>query len=81
MTASYLMQTYSPQPVAFARGEGVWLWDTEGRKYLDALAGIAVNGLGHAHPDLVRAITQQAGRIIHSSNLFRVAGLPADMAQ
>jgi acetylornithine aminotransferase len=72
MTASHLMQTYSPQPVAFARGEGVWLWDTEGRKYLDALAGIAVNGLGHAHPDLVRAISQQAGRIIHSSNLFRV---------
>jgi acetylornithine/N-succinyldiaminopimelate aminotransferase len=73
MTASHLMQTYSPQPVAFARGEGAWLWDTEGRKYLDGLAGIAVNGLGHAHPDLVRAISDQAGRIIHSSNLFRVA--------
>jgi acetylornithine aminotransferase len=73
MTASpFLMQTYSPQPVAFARGEGAWLWDTEGRKYLDGLAGIAVNGLGHAHPDLVRAISEQSARIIHSSNLFRV---------
>jgi acetylornithine/N-succinyldiaminopimelate aminotransferase len=66
------MQTYAPQPIAFARGEGAWLWDTEGRKYLDALAGIAVNGLGHAHPVLTRALCEQAGRIIHTSNLFRV---------
>jgi acetylornithine/N-succinyldiaminopimelate aminotransferase len=73
MSAAHLMQTYSPQPVAFARGEGAWLWDTEGRKYLDALAGIAVNGLGHAHPALVRAIAEQAARLIHTSNLFRVA--------
>ena len=73
MTASHLMQTYSPQPVAFSRGEGVWLWDTEGRRYLDALAGIAVNGLGHAHPVLVRAIAAQAAKLIHTSNLFRVA--------
>jgi acetylornithine/N-succinyldiaminopimelate aminotransferase len=72
MSASHLMQTYSPQPVAFARGEGAWLWDTEGRKYLDALAGIAVNGLGHDHPVLVRALTEQAHRLIHTSNLFRV---------
>ena len=72
MTATHLMQTYSPQPVAWARGEGAWLWDTEGRKYLDGLAGIAVSGLGHAHPDLVRALAEQAGRIIHTSNLFRV---------
>jgi acetylornithine aminotransferase len=72
MTASHLMQTYSPQPVSFARGEGVWLWDTEGKKYLDALAGIAVNGLGHAHPRLVRALSEQAGKLIHTSNLFRV---------
>jgi acetylornithine aminotransferase len=72
MTASHLMHTYSPQPVAFARGDGAWLWDTEGRKYLDALAGIAVNGLGHAHPVLTRAIAEQAARIIHSSNLFEV---------
>jgi acetylornithine aminotransferase len=72
MSASHLMQTYAPQPVAFARGEGAWLWDTEGRKYLDGLAGIAVNGLGHAHPALVRALCDQAGKLIHTSNLFRV---------
>ena len=72
MTASHLMHTYSPQPVAFARGEGAWLWDTQGRKYLDALAGIAVNGLGHAHPALTRAISEQAKKIIHTSNLFQV---------
>lgn len=72
MSATHLMQTYSPLPVAFARGEGCWLWDTEGRKYLDGLAGIAVNGLGHAHPVLTRALSEQAGKLIHTSNLFRV---------
>lgn len=72
MSATHLMQTYSPQPVAFARGEGAWLWDTEGKRYLDALAGIAVNGLGHAHPALTRAIAEQAARLIHVSNLFTV---------
>ena len=72
MNASHLMQTYSPQPVAFVRGEGAWLWDTEGKKYLDGLAGIAVNGLGHAHPVLVKALCEQAGKLIHTSNLFRV---------
>lgn len=72
MSATHLMNTYSPQPVAFVRGEGAWLWDTEGRRYLDGLAGIAVNGLGHAHPALTRAIAEQAGRLIHTSNLFRV---------
>jgi acetylornithine aminotransferase len=72
MSSSHLMQTYAPQPVAFARGEGVWLWDTEGKRYLDGLAGIAVNGLGHAHPVLTRAIAEQAAKLIHTSNLFRV---------
>ena len=72
MTAAHLMKTYAPQAVAFARGEGAWLWDTEGNRYLDALAGIAVNGLGHAHPRLVKAVADQAAKIIHSSNLFRV---------
>ena len=72
MAATHLMNTYSPQPVAFARGEGAWLWDVEGKRYLDALAGIAVNGLGHNHPVLVRAIAAQAAKLIHSSNLFRV---------
>lgn len=72
MTAAHLMKTYSPQPVAFARGEGSWLWDTQGKRYLDALAGIAVNGLGHGHPVLTKAIAGQAAKLIHTSNLFRV---------
>jgi acetylornithine aminotransferase len=72
MSATHLMHTYAPQPVAFARGEGAWLWDTEGKRYLDALAGIAVNGLGHNHPALTRAIAEQAQRLIHVSNLFQV---------
>jgi acetylornithine aminotransferase len=72
MNASHLMHTYSPLPVSFVRGEGAWLWDTEGKKYLDGLAGIAVNGLGHAHPVLVKALCEQAGKLIHTSNLFRV---------
>ena len=61
MSATHLMHTYAPQPVAFARGEGAWLWDTEGKRYLDALAGIAVSGLGHAHPVLTRAIARAGG--------------------
>ena len=70
---SHLMNTYARQPVAFVRGEGVWLWDEEGRKYLDALAGIAVNTLGYAHPALTRALTAriQSG-VIHTSNLWRI---------
>ncbi len=67
------MNTYSRQPVAFARGEGVWLWDTEGRKYLDGVAGVAVNSLGHAHPRLVKAICDQAGSLIHTSNLYGIS--------
>jgi acetylornithine aminotransferase len=66
------MNTYARQPVAFARGQGVWLWDEAGKKYLDALAGIAVNTLGHNHPRLVRALSEQIARVIHTSNLFRV---------
>jgi acetylornithine aminotransferase len=69
---SPLMSTYLPQPVAFERGEGVRLFDTHGRRYLDCLAGIAVNTLGHNHPRLVAALTDQIGKIIHSSNLFEV---------
>jgi acetylornithine aminotransferase len=68
----HLMNTYGRLPVAFIHGEGVWVWDTEGRKYLDALSGIAVTGLGHAHPRVVSAIARQAGRMIHSSNLYRI---------
>lgn len=69
----HLMNTYSRQPVTFTRGEGVWLWDENGKRYLDALAGVAVNGLGHAHPDLVAAISGQAGRLIHVSNIYGIA--------
>ncbi|HEY2628407.1 MAG TPA: aspartate aminotransferase family protein [Usitatibacter sp.] len=72
MSSTHLMQTYAPQPVAFARGEGAWLWDTAGKRYLDGLAGIAVNGLGHNHPVLVQALREQAGKLIHTSNLFEV---------
>ncbi|MCE9633103.1 MAG: acetylornithine transaminase [Methylophilales bacterium] len=70
---SHLMNTYNRQPVTFTKGEGVWLWDAEGRKYLDALAGIAVNGLGHAHPKLVAAISKQAATLIHASNVYGIA--------
>ena len=70
---SHVMNTYARQNVAFVRGEGVWLWDEAGKKYLDALAGIAVNTLGYAHPRLTRALTQriQSG-VIHTSNLWRI---------
>src|SRR3989442_12366543 len=69
---SHVMNTYARQPVAFVRGEGVWLWDEAGKKYLDALAGIAVNTLGYGHPRLIRALSEQIGRLMHSSNLFRI---------
>lgn len=68
----HLMNTYNRLPVAFTHGEGVWLYDVDGKRYLDALAGIAVNTLGHAHPKLVQALSHQAGRLIHTSNLYRV---------
>jgi len=67
-----LMNTYARQPVAFSHGDGAWLYDTEGRRYLDGLAGIAVNTLGHNHPKLVAALREQVARLIHSSNLFEV---------
>ena len=69
---SNLMNTYTPLPVTFVRGEGVWLWDDQGKRYLDALAGVAVCGLGHCHPDLVKAICDQAGQLIHTSNLYHI---------
>ena len=70
--SSHVMPTYARLPVAFVRGEGAWLWDEAGRKYLDALAGIAVSGLGHGHPRLVRAIADQAAKVIHTSNLYEI---------
>jgi acetylornithine aminotransferase len=70
---SHVMNTYVRQPVAFVRGEGVWLWDEAGKKYLDALAGIAVNTLGYAHPRLTNALTERIrSGVIHTSNLWRI---------
>jgi acetylornithine aminotransferase len=66
------MNTYANLPVFLARGQGVWLWDEDGRKYLDGLAGIAVNTLGHNHPRLVAAIADQATKLIHTSNVYKV---------
>jgi len=68
----HVMKTYGRVPVALSHGRGCWLWDTEGRRYLDGLGGIAVNTLGHAHPKLVPALTDQIGKIIHSSNYYLV---------
>lgn len=68
-----LMATYKRLPVTFARGEGAWLWDTDGRRYLDALSGIAVCGLGHAHPAVREALCEQAGLLIHTSNIYQIA--------
>lgn len=70
---THLMNTYGRLPVTFTHGEGVWLWDDSGKRYLDALAGIAVNTLGHAHPGLTQAITQQVARLMHVSNLYGIA--------
>ncbi|MCL2075429.1 MAG: aspartate aminotransferase family protein [Betaproteobacteria bacterium] len=69
---SHLMNTYNRQPVAFVEGKGCYLTDTEGKVYLDALAGIAVNTLGHAHPSLLNALNRQAGRLLHVSNIYRI---------
>ena len=67
-----LMPTYARADLAFERGEGVWLIGTDGRRYLDFAGGVAVSALGHAHPKLVAAITEQAGKVWHVSNLFRI---------
>jgi acetylornithine aminotransferase len=66
------MNTYPRLPIAFARGEGAWLWDTEGKRYLDGLAGIAVNTLGHAHPRFTAALNEQISKLIHCSNVYQV---------
>jgi acetylornithine/N-succinyldiaminopimelate aminotransferase len=65
-----IMPTYGPPQVMFVRGEGSWLYDADGRKYLDLLSGLAVTSLGHAHPDVAAAIARQAGTLLHVSNLF-----------
>jgi len=66
------MNTYTRLPVTFVKGKGVWLWDDQDKRYLDALAGIAVCGLGHCHPKFVKAISEQAGMLIHTSNLYHI---------
>lgn len=69
---SHLMPTYSRLPVTFTRGEGVWLWDDQNNRYLDAISGIAVCNLGHCHPAVTQAICQQAGQLVHTSNLYHI---------
>lgn len=71
--SQHLMNTYGRLPVTFAKGQGVWLWDDQGEKYLDALSGIAVTGLGHAHPEFVKAINEQASTLMHVSNVYQIA--------
>ena len=70
--ATHLMNTYKRLPVGFERGEGAYLFDRDGNRYLDALCGIAVCGLGHAHPAVSEAICNQAGRLLHTSNLYEL---------
>lgn len=67
-----LITTYSPMPITFTHGEGVWLYDEQGKAYLDGLSGIAVCGLGHAHPDVTRTIQEQAAKLLHTSNAFQI---------
>ena len=73
LTDQYIMKTYGRLPIAFVKGEGCRLWDADGKEYLDFLAGIAVLGTGHCHPQVVAAVRDQAGQIMHTSNLFQIA--------
>lgn len=71
--SSQVMPTYARLPVVFERGEGPWLWSTDGTRYFDAISGIAVCNLGHAHPAIAAAICDQAGKLVHTSNLYGIA--------
>ena len=71
-TNEHLMKTYAPLDVTFEHGEGAYLWDTNKQKYLDALCGIAVCGLGHAHPAVTKTISEQAAKLLHTSNLYQI---------
>ena len=73
LTDKYIAQTYARFPIALVRGKGTHVWDTDGKEYLDFVAGIAVTNLGHSHPAVVRAIQQQARKLIHVSNLYHIA--------
>lgn len=79
-TQKYIMNTYARLPVAIARGGGVYVWDEQGKEYLDFVSGIAVNALGHCHPAVVEAITRQAGQLMHTSNLY-YTGPQAQLAE
>jgi len=70
--SSHLMNNYAPLPVSFSHGEGTRIWDTKGKEYFDALGGIAVTALGHAHPTVTKAICDQAGQLVHTSNLYNI---------
>jgi acetylornithine/N-succinyldiaminopimelate aminotransferase len=70
--SSHLMNTYAPLPVSFVRGAGAWLWDENGKQYLDAISGLGVCALGHAHPALARVISEQSATLIHTGNLVRI---------
>jgi acetylornithine/N-succinyldiaminopimelate aminotransferase len=72
MSYACLMSTYKPLPLSFSRGLGTRVWDHEGREYLDAVAGVAVTNVGHSHPALVAAISEQAGLLLHTSNLYGI---------
>lgn len=72
ITTSHLMRAYARQPVSFVRGSGARLWDEQGVEYLDAIAGVAVTSLGHAHPEITSVIAEQAGMLLHTSNVFRI---------
>ncbi len=76
----YVMATYGRFPVVFERGEGVYLWDTDGRRYLDFLSGFAVNGVGHCHPKVVEAVQRQCAKLMHVSNLYLIEQ-QAELAQ
>ncbi|MDH4226378.1 MAG: aspartate aminotransferase family protein [Deltaproteobacteria bacterium] len=72
LTGKYVMDTYRRFPVAFVKGKGARLWDADGKEYLDFVAGLAVCNLGHSHPKVVKAIKEQAGKLVHTSNLFHI---------
>ena len=71
-TNEHIMKTYAPLDITFEHGEGVYLWDTDKQQYLDALCGIAVCGLGHAHPAITKTICEQAAKLLHTSNLYQI---------
>ena len=68
----YIMKTYGRYPIVPVRGEGCQLWDADGKRYLDFLAGVAVNNLGHCHPKVVKALQEQAATLIHCSNYYQI---------